>query len=325
MAETKDYLINTGIVPLLQNRWGLELPNPTIRELQRLEDAFLAEIKPIIEDEKQIFSSDGKTYNATLKDRNAVQLNDSMATLLRGESRPQLNFDDVYFRGQSDAFYSTTRTTNPDNLNDKKQGPRLGFVSMAEQAKALAKKFGTQEIVVLDIGTFDGDTLDTEVRRLIEAGVNVKAIYLATANKNGYNKLTEGEGSLKAQHGVDIKVAEGNMFDYADWVELRDFIGLDGRKVMREINGRTIPEFMPFKNQFLFIPYRENLGQWASLEYKTDDLKALCDKYTALFHGAIRAAGYSVVFEPIRTNKSVKENKSTETYILDFRKMHGGE
>jgi len=83
----------------------------------------------------------------------------------------------------------------------------------------------------------------------------VTAIHVAVANTPALHS---------AQHEYPIDCCQD--FEFYDWVELRDFFGIDGRLIQGD--ERT------------FIPYWENLSEWASIPLEHEQCAAaLCKEY----------------------------------------------
>lgn len=165
-------------------------------------------------------------------------------------SRPLVSLDRIYM-AEADAYVNLTRETNPSN-GLVKLAPRNGTPPLKDQVKQL-KNYNQWNI--FDIGVFDGDTI-LSVCDLIESeGIEIGEIYLGVASTKGYQKLTEKR---------KLKVV--NIFDFFEWVELRDLFGIDGRSVYSE-------------KERSFIPYWENLPGWASIDGDNEVLgRELCLK-----------------------------------------------
>ncbi|MEK6916635.1 MAG: hypothetical protein AABW92_02725 [Nanoarchaeota archaeon] len=99
-----------------------------------------------------------------------------------------------------------------------------------------------------------------EIYKLLkDRQIEVSEIYLGVCNGKSYPKLNSD---------IEITVASGT-FNFKEWIELRDLVGIDGRIVDCETDG-----------QRRFIPYWENLGQWASIPEKSiNPVREICLSY----------------------------------------------
>jgi hypothetical protein len=162
-------------------------------------------------------------------------------------SLPIISFDDVYCQDLASGHYHITRVQNPSNLNEEPRlGPRFNSENLKVQTKNILDRYGS-EINIMDIGAFSGSTLIPEIERFRDAGINVKNVYLMFAGQNAIINIRN--------EGVNLKYAM--TFNWIDWLELRDCIGFDGRKVLMDADSKD--------PQNSFIRYIENSKDWASI------------------------------------------------------------
>jgi len=291
MNKPKDYLVSKGLVPLLVNRYGLQLSNELKERIRELEDEFAQTLGGILQC-KSIFGEHPLSYRV-LDDESIIN---SVRELLEREKRPKISFDDVYFQDLAEDFYSITRLTNPDEFSDKRVGPRPGFPELQTQRERLANRFRSNGVVFLDIGIFEGETLMDEVDKFREIGVNVERVVLAIGN-------TEYVERMRKKVPVDV----ANIYDFGEWIEIRDFFGFDGRKPIRDnITG--------YSNEILIIPYKENLGTWASIPKGLEtEVKKLCEQSNRDLINELRREGIDVTYRPVRDNAN-----GTQLYLIKF-------
>lgn len=289
MNKPKDYLVSMGLVPLLENRYRLQLSDEAKKRIRTLEDRFALNLGYILQREP-VFGENPLSYNV-LGDE---VIGNDVRKLLEGEKRPVISLDDVYFPDLADDFYSITRLTNPDEFSDKRVGPRQGFAELKTQRERLSKRFGSNGVVFLDIGIFEGETLMDEVDRFRENGVNVERVALAIGNREYVERMRKK---------VPVDVA--NMYDFGEWIEVRDFFGFDGRKPIRDnITG--------YSNETLITPYKENLGTWASIPAGLEaEVKKLCEQSNRYLIDELRRDGVDVTYRPVRDNAN-----GTQVYLI---------
>jgi len=183
--------------------------------------------------------------------------------LLRDSCYPTVSLDRVY--APNAAFYlEVTRLTNPFT-GEVVIGPRPGTPNLKKQFTLLKRNLrNNQEINLVDVGAFEGETLLEVCEALENQGIKINQIFLGLSSNAAYEKISDV-----------IKLETGYLFNFGEWVELRDLFGADGRKISGEEDSR------------LFIPYWENLD-WASIPDKNKkSVKTLCKKYNAKLMGLL--------------------------------------
>ena len=112
-------------------------------------------------------------------------------------------------------------------------------------------------VSLVDVGAFEGDTILDICRRVEEEGIKVDGVYLGFSSEIANGKI-----------GNRYRYRVLNSFNLYEWIELRDFFGIDGRNI--ENND----------GQKMFIPYWENLIKWASVpEENEKEVRELCISY----------------------------------------------
>lgn len=283
----KDYLVSKGIVALLQNRYGLCLSKNVQEKLKNIENVFSTKMNQFTD----------SSLRFSLIEEDVIEA--EMKMMLAEESRPIVSVDDVYFTKSSEDFYSMTRLTNPDDSSDKVIGPRFGKKTLSEQRERLANKYGNEEIALIDIGIFHGDTLLEEILiNFPQAGINVGKVYCVVGNKDYLKKFIDA--------GVELVVARE--YDFFDWVEARDLLGFDGRKPQRE-------KLSGYDNINLVIPYKDALDAWAGIKDPSDSLKALCEQACEDLIDILKDDNINTRYDLARKNTN-----GTNIYTLEFSK-----
>ena len=233
----RTYLVTRDIVECLKTKVGYNLDDVTTKRIRVLEEAFISEfwkyIPLGIEKEEVLVD----IFKRSLEEK------------VLASERKVLSLDRIYV-SNADFYLDITRETD-SRTGEVKLSARNGCKTLEEQIKSFK---GYDEIDLVDVGVFDGDTL-LEVYNLLEAeGVSVGEVFLAVADKNGYNRVNEVK-----------KVNVDRIFNFYEWIELRDFFGIDGRSVLSKDGIRR------------FIPYWENLGAWAGIPMNNiEDVRSLC-------------------------------------------------
>jgi hypothetical protein len=290
--RAKDYLLTGGVVPLLENRHNLILSDELKDILKTIEHAYFAETHYLLQGYKDSDDKGDFFWNVRFVSSDEIEsrLKELVKTNRSEVTRPLITFDDVYCPEIADGAYHVTRIMDPTRLDDDPSpGPRMGAEPLEIQARKIAKRFGP-EIDILDIGTFGGKTLSDEIGlRFNKEGLQVRDIYLAFAAKEGVERL--------ANENLNVKYLE--FVDCVDWLELRDSIGFDGRK----IDMAHVPRG---DNENHFVRYLERSKKWASIP---SEIKDKYEKMYAHFHDLVKRVlyyeGHSVSLSPAATNNGV--------------------
>lgn len=274
MVREKMYLLSGGIVPLLENRYEVSLDQKAKTRIRVLEQEYFKEMHGLLDGRKE---SDGEgEFSWKVEFIGDEAIDESMRKVIAAKrvvERPLVTFDDVYCVDLANGRYHVTRINDPFDLSKKAvSGPRLGYASLEEQVRSIRKNLG-DEIDVIDIGVFEGDTLMSEARRFGNEGVKINNVYTAFAGKAGIKNLSE----------IGINLHSAMIADWVDWLELRDCIGFDGRKVLWQGNGE--------KPKGFFVRYDFRPG-WASIpEGMEQKFTQLYDSYFAKIRDALKDSG----------------------------------
>lgn len=312
MEQTKkpEYLISKGIVELLQNRYGLNLSEKARTNIMVLENEFVDTLEREISDVYDYKTISAKTIENTV----AEQLKQNNLNDL-----PLICLDDVYFKGfKIDGTISATRLLEDINdFNKKAIGPRKGFPSLEQQLDLLEQDYAGKEVALIDVGVFEGETLlkeiyDKETKKLIskegiipdlkKRGIRVKELYVGIMNEPVIEKF-QREG---------VKVIPGNRYDFndGDWLEVRDLLGLDGRKINPDshniINGTHL--FARYIHDPKTLKDGASIADGVTAAIVLD----LCNMYQKKIMREIRKDGYQIIEGFI--------NSDPRLYTLDFKK-----
>jgi|GEM_PF-2180482 len=289
LSRNKTYLLTGGLVPLMENRYGLPLNSETKQSLRLIEQYYFSEMRDLIGKRKDKDDLGEFLWEFEFISDNEV---DSILRSLiskGGRKNPIISFDDIYCQDLPDGNYQITRIQNPNNLNEPPRlGPRFKADTLDEQVKKIKERYGNK-IDLMDIGTFEGGTIGDEIEyRFRKNGIEVEKVYLAFSGKKGVERIN----SL----GVELKTSK--IFDWVDWLEMRDCLGFDGRKV---------PMRHQDKLENLFIKYSENSGNWASIpkEFEND----FTEKYNSFFRtikSILAMDGITAELNPFKRNKIVQ-------------------
>jgi len=287
------YLLTGGLVPLLQNRHNIrDLSEDTKKHLRTIEHAYFAETHLLLNGRSDYDKDAKEAFFWDVRFIPDEQIQRELKSLVkaRKSTRPLVSFDDVYCVDLPDAHYHVTRIINPDNIDeDPELGPRFHADPLEAQAERIRKELGS-EIDIMDIGTFAGDTIGGELKnRFANAGLKVKNVYLAFAGRKG----------LKTLGDMGLNIHPVHVHDWVDWLEIRDCLGFDGRKVANAKYGVKDP-------RYLFVRYSEKSEKWASIpegiKHKYEDLYK---KYFALIQTCLKGDGYTAKLEPFEEDSNV--------------------
>jgi hypothetical protein len=273
------YLITKDIVETLERKIGLTLNNETKCSIRCIENEFLDEFWQFIPDTPE------KNNKVSI---NANIISKILESFLENKECPVVSLDRVYC-SNADYYLEVARITDP-STNTYAIAARPNNPTIDEQLKPL-KKY--REIILCDVGAFEGDTILQICNKIEQQGIKIKEIYLAFSS-NSANKKINNNRTLKSLF----------LYDFYEWIELRDFFGIDGRIVQNPNNERV------------FIPYWENLKNWASIPITSiENVKELCikkskDLYNLLIDEGINTEkiGKRIYFENAQLTELVKED-----------------
>jgi len=240
----KDYIFTKDVVNLFTNRYGLNLNINQVGKIQKLENEFIDSIRDYLPRGYQIKVLDKLKFN---------EFNNENLLFL----------DDVYFNKKGEEI-SVTRTIPFEKLgkNDAvKILPRFGSESLDIQISKLQKK----EYSVVDCGVFSGHTLYDLISEFRDKGIKINKAYLGVCNKNSiieikgksYLAKVDNTSVEKKASDLELIIPDEGIFDFGEWIELRDMLGFDGRSVYS--TNRT------------FKCYSTDLHEHASIDRENED------------------------------------------------------
>jgi hypothetical protein len=255
--KTKDshptYLITKDVKETIENKFGLHLSKRANAKIDRLSDEFV----------RKFWKVSGLPQNVERCERSASELSGKLMAMLRKTGYDVISLDRVYVPN-APAYLEVTRKTDPQT-DAVTISERSGTRPLPEQLASL-KKY--ENVAVVDVGAYGGDTLLEVCRMLDEQGTCVKEIYLGVAGDKVSAKI-DGRRELNV-------IEEFNLYE---WIELRDFLGIDGRYVGLSKSGNK-----------LYRPYWENLVKWASIPEENEPKVAeLCSTYAAKLMTILRS------------------------------------
>jgi hypothetical protein len=282
--RTKTYLLTGGLVPLFKNRYGISLASSTEVKIRIMEREYFNEMKAILENREDRDDGGLFLWNLTFADDLTIDSDFRKLITQNRSQRPLVTLDDVYCSDLADAHYSITRLVDPANLDlESVPGPRLGFSHLDEQVKILRERLGP-EIDIMDIGTFGGGTISDEILgRLRNNDLSVANVFLVFAGQEGIRRINATGSNLRY-----LKT-----YNWVDWLEMRDCIGFDGRKVAHPVSSAV--------TQNIFIRYCDRSANWASIP------EPFKEKFTQLYESyfdKIRRVLFSDAGVDVKLNKS---------------------
>ena len=290
MGKNKPYLLTGGIGELIEQRHGLSFGVETHCELENIGANYAIELGGVLNG----YIDDGVVWNVKYVPGKQIDNSLREMVLSSGRSNPLLSFDDVCCVDLADASYSVTRVMDPNALERGTMlGPRFGKDSLEDQTKLIKEKYGNK-IDVIDIGVFEGETLVGELeKRFMPQGIQIENVYVAFAGPGARENL--------AKYGTALHSCWD--YDWAEWLEIRDCIGLDGRKIIMETPEDHINSF---------IPYTGDPENWASIPPKyVDKFRALYSDTFGKIRDVLGSAGHNASLEKSQKFKNVLNLKIT--------------
>jgi len=293
MSNKPEYLLTLGLPELFLNRYNLDLSDEIERNIQYVEKDFAEKLGNLLEKEFD--------YHILT----STEIEKRMKNLVAQSSGvPLINLDDVYFQNlECDRLSVTRLIENLVNFNEKFLGARKGEPPLESQIEKLSRKYSNKEVGLVDVGTFEGETLldpkEGIIPNLIRYHIKPRKIFLSIVNKSALKKLN--------QNGIEVIVNE-NIHDFSggDWLESRDLLGFDGRKINCEkvgLNGRY----------HAFVRYIENsktLKEGASITQNVNEVLELCKNYNRKIMSLLQDNGIDVREGML---------KGTSIYLIEFR------
>lgn len=245
-------MITKDLVRTLEVKVGYILKDAVKEAIVSLENEFVSEFSMFI------------PSNVRLEVLTVAQIRESINRMLNGGSI--LSLDRIYFN-EANFYLDITRQT--DSISGKVSiDSRFGSSSLEQQIGNINRE---KPVTLVDVGVFDGDTLLETYSLLERFGVDIERVVLGVASKKGFKKVN----SLRT-------VGVGRIFDFYEWIELRDLFGIDGRSVAS-------------KSKRKFIPYWENLSDWASIQEKDcKEAREFCMEFNLRLKNLLRLNGYDI-------------------------------
>ena len=250
-TNSRTYLITKDLVETLERKISIPLSSSLRRTIRGLENSFL-----------------NSFWNLLPEEVEKESVESSLATsifykILSKRALPLISLDRIYLP-EAEAFLEVTRKTD-QYTGEITITERPGSKTIQEQIESIDIE---KEVAIGDVGAFEGTTVAEVIDLLNQRGIVVKEVYLSFTSLKALQKL----------NGIR-KVSAINIFDFYEWVELRDLFGIDGRIVKYEDNQRV------------FIPYWENLTGWASIqEDAVPTVKMLCQEHNEALINLLKRA-----------------------------------
>jgi hypothetical protein len=247
----KTYLITNDLAPTLERKIGIFLDSDVRSRVISLGDEF-------IDAYWNLFRGDFLKTKA-----NALETSIRIMRRCSQIGDPVVSLDRVYAPG-ADAYIEVTRITN--SVTGKVTiGPRPGFASLEEQVGQIE----SSGITLVDVGAFLGTTLLEVCNILEDQRIEVNQIVIGYSSFNAIEKLRQAYTTEALE-----------LYDFFGWGELRDLVGIDGRRV-------------PGKSGF--IPYWENLEMWTPVEQsRLQEARELCLSFNGRLLGYLEGSGCDI-------------------------------
>ncbi len=239
------YLISKDIVETLERKLDFTLNQKIKTEIKILENEFLNKFWPYIPQEINQVSVNCQDTSTSLEQQTKLS------------NLPVISLDRVYITN-AEAYLEVTRQTNA-NTGKITLAPRPNTPPLEEQISQIAKQYN--KIVLTDVGAFGGDTIIEIINKLSAAKISIAEVYLG---------FSTNEATTKIKQKVP-KTSAIQTYNFYEWIELRDLFGIDGRQVQSNKTNAT---------QKQYIPYWENLENWASIPTQNvQTVTTLCQNY----------------------------------------------
>ena len=157
-------------------------------------------------------------------------------------------------------------------------GPRPGYPAMSDQLNGIAAMVSGRPVVLVEDGSFTGNTMRYIVRKLKDRNVPVACIVLGFAFANAIAEIR------KEYNGEIITIEE--MKNIVDWMPDHDFVPFApncGRTFGISVNGSAYP-FYTHDGAAYGIPYIKPfapMSDWTSIPEKgTYDISIFCLQWT---------------------------------------------
>lgn len=276
-------MISRDLVETLERKIGFSLNGETKAQIKYLEEQFLKVFWGFVPSN---IADNGNGEKRILVKRMVGEVEPVVRRLEfinSVKNYPTISLDRIYVP-KADYFLDITRLTNP-KTGEVRLSERPGTMKLEEQLRELPNY---NCVNLSDVGAFSGESLLEIVERIKSRGINVRSITLGFADLSAMNKLA----------GIVDSVSMPVLYPiprFYEWIELRDLFGIDGRAV--GFNGRR-----------KFIPYWENLTQWASVPPENEVMAVgLCKEYNKRLIAVLKKEGQDVSKIGIQVPYEVKK------------------
>ncbi len=219
----------------------------------------------------------------------AVQISDAVDKMKAKVGNQLVVGLDKIYDPRADFYLEITRETNPLKPNESVVTNRFGALPIDAQFSALRRavilrsaeneKAGIEDggVIITDVGGFEGSTLKMLNLELSKRGIPISGVILGIMPEGNVDKVKELFGD---------RVQILNPTRMYEWVELRDFFLIDGRKA---------PDIYSEDGIRRYIPYTENLRGWASIRNeRVDACVAMCKENYSATTELLRQIGVDV-------------------------------
>ncbi|MDE1870153.1 MAG: hypothetical protein KGH71_04180 [Candidatus Micrarchaeota archaeon] len=262
----RTYIITKDVNDTLLNKLGVNevMTVPKLRDqIDRLQDSLIKEFKGVLSPDTNIKVFDTATISSSIQKK--------LVELVRNDIYPiSISLDRVYRRYAS-LHLEVTRAINPINGDKLPLTNRHNSAPLQDQVKDLAvminflkHKYPSKkiEVAMLDVGSFEGNTVTMIEELLRSADIFVNHIVLGLSTPQGYGNLLKIYGDR-----VSVRIPT----EFYEWMELRDLFLIDGKQVpdSYRVNGARV-----------FVPYTEMLVKDASVpEQNEREAIEICLRY----------------------------------------------
>ena len=167
----------------------------------------------------------------------AIEICAKIEQMIENQPCPVVSLDRIY-APRTDYTIEATRVTDPVT-KESTIGPRQNCPSIYDQIGFIDTR---GPIAVADCGAFDGGTIEKICEMLEKRSIAIDCVYLGVCGRRAKERLS-ARWNLKCAYTMELY----------EWIELRDAFLIDGRAACAPDRKRW------------FIPYSENLQNWASI------------------------------------------------------------
>ncbi len=285
----KDYVFTKDAVKLFTNRFGLRLSEKDSNQIDKIEDELIADVSPYLTQEYRITVLPNP--NAPLTENRALYL------------------DDVHF-GRPNTSFSVTRTLPFEDLGNRFKSEKILQRAESDSLEAQVRRLKHRNYDVVDIGIFSGKTMLEQLNLLRNQGINIDCLVVALAGRNALQSANGRQYLIdphtKESTGIEVKVPTERIFDWGEWIEVRDLIGLDGRSIKSA--GRTYECYSTCLNEQASIPDRHCAAVAEKAACAFERIKGIVSPYGLAWQDTkVEQAGRRYVLRTVLMNKQIME------------------